>query len=82
MQNNHLQSLIAAAPLFERWEWTARHKRRRKPTISSVAKQAIKAGATRATLAPDGTVSLEFGREIVPVATLAPGEPNEWDTIQ
>ncbi len=50
--------------LFEPWDMETkkpRRKRKRRPTLASVSRQALKAGATRATLAPDGTVSLEFG---------------------
>ena len=49
--------------LFEPWEIkTHRRRPKRRPTLASVSRQALKAGATKVTLAPDGTVSLEFGR--------------------
>jgi hypothetical protein len=36
--------------------------------IARVSKQALKSGATKATLSPDGTVSLEFARTPAPDA--------------
>lgn len=51
------------APDLEPWDMeTHKPRRKRKPTLASVSKQALKAGATKVTLAPDGTVSLEFGK--------------------
>jgi hypothetical protein len=64
--------------LLEPWEIkTHRQRRKRRPTLVSVSRQALKAGATKVTLAPDGTVSLEFGR-----STLDPSpSTNPWDEV-
>lgn len=64
--------------LFEPWEIkTHRRRRKRRPTLASVSRQALKAGATKVTLAPDGTVSLEFGG-----SSLEPLPPtNPWDEV-
>lgn len=64
--------------LFEPWEIKTRRRRpKRRPTLASVSRQALKAGATKATLAPDGTVSLEFGW-----SSLEPSPPtNPWDEV-
>jgi hypothetical protein len=40
-----------------------------------LSKQALKAGAARVTLAPDGAVTLEFARD------LAPPQSNPWDEV-
>jgi hypothetical protein len=63
--------------LFEPWEIkTRRRRRKRRPTLASVTTQALKAGATKATLAPDGTVSLEFSKPGV-----EPTPANPWDEV-
>jgi hypothetical protein len=64
--------------LFQQWEIkTHRQRRKRRPTLVSVSRQALKAGATKVTLTPDGTVSLEFGRSTVdPSPTI-----NPWDEV-
>ena len=63
--------------LFEPWEIkTHRRRRKRRPTLASISKQALKAGANKVTLAPDGTVSLEFSNPGV-----EPTPTNPWDEV-
>jgi hypothetical protein len=82
MSENFWQRFFAAHSMseFEAWE-VKRHKRRRKrlPTLASVSKQALKAGVTRATLAPDGMVTLEFGTASNDAGINVNG--NSWDDL-
>jgi hypothetical protein len=56
-------------------------KRQRKRSLASISKQALKAGASKATVreADGSSITLEFDRSIS--ADTAP-QTNEWDTIQ
>ena len=59
---------------------TDRAARKRKPSLSSALTQALKAGVvpTGATIAPDGSVSLNFGR-YDEIENNANGNP--WDEV-
>jgi hypothetical protein len=74
---------VAAREEIERCSMPAppKRKRKRKPTLASVAKQAAKAGieVARYEVAPDGKIIIVPGKpEIAPDVT----ERNEWDTVQ
>ncbi len=74
---------LGRGELFEPWEMPTRKRReKRKPNLASALKQASNAGAnvSGATIAADGSVSLEFGDgEKKPDDNKG---ANEWDSIQ
>jgi hypothetical protein len=74
--------LRVGAPVIE----SPKPKRPHKPTLKSALTQAQKAGVTptSATIAPDGSVKLEFGKreDVESNANGKAEEKNEWDNIQ
>jgi hypothetical protein len=78
------QEAYQLAAEFEPWETVRRARRRRAPTLDRVLRLAHKAGAipTRATVAPDGKIELEFGTTAVATNGNGKEGANEWDSIQ
>lgn len=62
---------------------TDRTTRKRKPSLSSALTQALKAGVvpTGATIAPDGSVSLNFGRRDEVENKANGNKTNPWDEV-